>query len=290
MAATVTAQSLVHYWESALLPLLEAREPQTVIEVGSHEGENTRRLAEWAREHGALVHAIDPKPQFDTAAYVREWEGHLAVHEDLSLEALPAIGPADMVLIDGDHNWYTVFNELSQLDEINDEWPLVAMHDVGWPWGRRDMYYAPDTLPAEYVLPNRRGGALPLRSELAEVGLPQGTGRYLLKAEREGGPRNGVLTAVEDFLGATERDLLLFAQSGFGGLGILAGAEELGQNPGLVRALASIHDPEFTVTISPLYGTREFGEARMPPAGAPRRRPGFFSRVRRRAGRSLSRA
>ena len=32
------------------------------------------------------------------------------------------------------------------------------MHDVGWPYGRRDLYYAPEQIPEEFRQPYRRAG------------------------------------------------------------------------------------------------------------------------------------
>ena len=61
------------------------------------------------------------------------------------------------------------------------------------------MYYAPDRLPPDAVHPHSfEGGALPGRSELGRGGF-QGAGGFAW-ACHEGGERNGVLTAVEDFV------------------------------------------------------------------------------------------
>jgi hypothetical protein len=265
-----------HYWEPALYPLLDARSPKTVIEVGAWEGEDTRLLATWAAEHDAMIHVIDPLPRFDTDAFTKEWAGHLKVHRELSLNALAAIGPVDMILLDGDHNWYTVFNELQEIDKINDAWPLLAMHDVGWPYGRRDMYYAPDTIPAEYVQPHRKSGMLPFHSALTERGRKP----HIFNAEREGGPRNGVLTALEDFLAQTDKDLRLFARPGIGGLGVVVSADDL-QDAKLADVVARVHDPEYAVTISPVFATREFGDAKAAPAKPQRQQAGLPARLLR---------
>jgi hypothetical protein len=265
-----------HYWDSALFPLLDARQPKSVIEVGAWEGGDTRLLAAWAVEHEAMIHVIDPLPRFDTEAFTKEWAGHLQVHRELSLDALASIGPVDMILLDGDHNWYTVFNELKEIDAINDAWPLLAMHDVGWPYGRRDMYYAPDTIPPEHVQPHRKSGMLPFHSALTQ----QGRKSHIFNAEREGGPRNGVLTALEDFLAQTDRDLRLFARPGIGGLGVVVSADAL-QDTKLAAVVARVHDPEYAVTISPVFATREFGDAKAAPAKPRPQQAGLPARLRR---------
>lgn len=121
---------------------------------------------------------------------------------ELSLHALPHLEPCDAYLIDGDHNYYTVDRELRAIAAQADaegRYPLVFLHDVAWPWGRRDMYYAPDTIPPEACREHTYDkGTVPWRADVVEGGF-RSEGHFAL-ALREGGPRNGVLTAVEDFL------------------------------------------------------------------------------------------
>jgi hypothetical protein len=79
---------------------------------------------------------------------------------------------------------------------------------VSWPCARRDLYYAPDAIPDEGVHPySFELGCLPEVPEAVDGGF-RGGGAFAV-ALREGGPRNGVLTAVEDFLAG--RDQLRFA-------------------------------------------------------------------------------
>ena len=70
-----------------------------------------------------------------------------------------------MVLIDGDHNWYTVLSELETIERLCDErgqgFPLVLLHDIGWPYGRRDLYYDPASIPEEHRKPYDKKGMLP---------------------------------------------------------------------------------------------------------------------------------
>ena len=127
-----------------------------------------------------------------------------------------------MILLDGDHNWYTMINELREIERINPGWPLVLMHDVGWPYGRRDMYYLPER--------SQPSIATPTEKEVCGRFTPRSRGPSnspILRAEREGGPRNGVLTAVEEFLSESDTELMLFARPGVGGLGIIASAAAL---------------------------------------------------------------
>ena len=44
--------------------------------------------------------------------------GRYVFHRDLSLDVLDRCGAFDVALIDGDHNWYTVYNELRVLARV----------------------------------------------------------------------------------------------------------------------------------------------------------------------------
>ena len=57
------------------------------------------------------LHVIDPLPYFDPAEHEKRFAGQYVFHRDLSVNVLGALAPMDVALIDGDHNWYTVFTE-----------------------------------------------------------------------------------------------------------------------------------------------------------------------------------
>ena len=54
-------------------------------------------------------------------------------------------------MIDGDHNYFTVSEELRLIGERapGAELPLLLFHDVCWPHGRRDDYFDPEQIPAD---------------------------------------------------------------------------------------------------------------------------------------------
>ena len=198
------------------LPLLDAARPRTVIEVGAYAGDVTRMLLDWARGNGARIYSVDPDPQ---PALVQL----AAAHDELELvtttsrDALPDLPPPDAAIIDGDHNYYTVSEELRLIAErTRPLLPLIICHDAGWPHGRRDVYYAPETIPAERRQPSADGGFLfPGVRGLHEGGLP-----YRNPALQEGGPGNGVLTAIEDFA-AARADTEMAVVPAFFGLAVL---------------------------------------------------------------------
>lgn len=191
-----------------ILPAMDAAGVCQIAEIGAEFGGMSQRLADFAAERGGALTSIDPsvKPEF------LEWLGrnpgvrHVAAP---SLEAIPSLPAMDAWVIDGDHNYYTVYHELLAVDALckRDEKPLFAfLHDVNWPCARRDSYYAPDRIPADWRHPYDYDGGVTLDSEdLVPNGGFRGLGQFAF-ATHSGGPRNGVLTAVEDFVAGTREE------------------------------------------------------------------------------------
>jgi hypothetical protein len=199
-----------------VLPCLDAAGARSVVEVGAYAGDLTEVLVEWAAGADARVIAIDPSPQ-DRLVRLADEHERLELVRDTSLAALPRLAPADAVIVDGDHNYFTVSEELRLIaDAAGAKLPLLMFHDVCWPHGRRDDYYAPDRIPEAQRQPIHEGGGLhPDEQGIRPGGLP-----YRGAAAREGGPRNGVLTAVEDFVDARD-GLRLAVVPAFFGLGVV---------------------------------------------------------------------
>lgn len=227
------------FWDTVIGPILERLGPEVIVEIGSDKGDNTRNLLEFCERNGAELHVIDPLPKYDVAEWQQRYGERFVFHRGLSLETLPGIERPDAVLIDGDHNWYTVLHELRLIERLSGErgFPLVMLHDVGWPYGRRDLYYSPETIPEEHRQAYARKGMLPGSSSLVEDG---GLNRGLHNALHEGGPRNGVLTAVEDFLDETEQQIEFTQIPGLHGLGILVPSQLVRQNEELAGFLATL--------------------------------------------------
>ena len=224
--------------------MLEILQPRRIIEIGSEAGENTALLLEHCRRNDIVLHTIDPAPLFDVDAVRREYGATFEFHQATSLVALPEIEPADVVLVDGDHNWYTVHSELALLEQTAAEagvpFPLVLVHDIHWPYGRRDLYYDPDAVPPEHRQPYQRKGMLLGQDELCEDG---GFNAGLNHAASARTPRNGVLTAVEDFLQETSLSLKILTIPGFHGLAMLLRDELVQTHTTLMQFLSSWNLP-----------------------------------------------
>jgi hypothetical protein len=185
-----------------VIPLAQRRSWKAFCEIGASQGASTDKML---RLPDITYTIIDPC--LDTNLVVKySGDVRVTVCKANSLDVLPGLQqPYDCILIDGDHNWYTVYNELRVIREksLLKRGGMIFHHDIGWPYGHRDMYYQPESIPPDYRLPYARKGILRGRSDLADQSDFNGS---LCNAIREGGPRNGVLAAIEEFLSEHSSD------------------------------------------------------------------------------------
>jgi hypothetical protein len=158
------------HWDLFVKPALDCIELSHIIEIGAAEGANTQQLIDYCRQRGARLTSIDPVPSQQVLTMREQHADVFTLVDTISLDALPKLPAYEAILIDGDHNWYTVYNELRTIENTQKLFPLVLFHDVAWPYARRDMYYAPDRIPAEYRHEYAQKGMLPGRSILSEIG------------------------------------------------------------------------------------------------------------------------
>ncbi len=212
---------MFHFWSTFIGPIINAVAPKIIVEIGAESGHNTVNIVAYCRQNGAKCYIIDPLPIKRMPEIKEDFKLCGQYFPKLSLEVLPGLAPADVYLIDGDHNWYTVFFELKQIYNKHKNQkvplPLIFFHDVGWPYARRDLYYDPKTIPTQYLQPYAKIGIYPGQKK-AMIG---GINSHLHNALEEGGPQNGVLTAVEDFLKLTCQIYNFEKIPGVHGLGVL---------------------------------------------------------------------
>lgn len=206
-------------FSSLILPCLQKAKARNIAEIGSEFGGMSKLLAEHCASGDGMLTCIDPEPADGFGEWARA-QGHVQHIAKPSLDALssgelPQGGfeidawEIDAWFVDGDHNYYTVYHELTAIDAIQRDAgrPLLAfMHDVSWPCARRDFYYAPDRVPPGWRHPHSFDHGVRLGEDgvLAGKGL-RGMGAFAV-ALQAGGERNGVLTAVEDFLKEADTD------------------------------------------------------------------------------------
>jgi hypothetical protein len=205
-----------------IVPLGRKYQWKSVCEIGASTGRSTTRMLSLPIVNYTIIDPCldeDLPPRFfgDQRVNVIK-RNSLDALTSCDLKTLGA--PFDCILIDGDHNWYTVFNELHLIHErdLLRSGGYIFFHDVGWPYGYRDMYYQPDTIPDEFRLPFAHLGIVEGRSELADSG---GFAAEYANAIHEGGPRNGVCCAIEDFISRHRGNYRFFKVDYEYGLGVM---------------------------------------------------------------------
>lgn len=203
--------------------LLCAKGPRCILEIGSEFSIMTALLCEYAVKKDALVFVADPGVSDLGKELIDRYKKTLFYHKNKSVDVIPALKDrVDFSLVDGDHNYWTVSNELDLLYKNNpDAWHIL--HDVGFPWGRRDLYYDYEAIPSEARNVNSDKG-IGEGNVVVERGGFCGAGQFTF-AKEYGGGGNGVLTAVEDFL-AQHPDLAFYKLPAIFGLGVIVPAAD----------------------------------------------------------------
>src|SRR5947207_9566379 len=148
---------MIKFARRFIVPLARAHGWKSFCEIGASRGLTADRILSL---RNIAYTIIDPCLDQDLVA---KYAGNqnVTVHKANSLDVLPRLdGKFDCILIDGDHNWYTVYHELGWIRrrDLLDRGGMIFLHDVGWPYGRRDMYYQPDTIPPEARQPHEQKG------------------------------------------------------------------------------------------------------------------------------------
>ena len=112
------------------------------------------------------------------------------ISEHLPLNKLNNIQNYDAIFLNDDANWYTIYNELNIIKNNNEEFPLVFICNNVFPNQRRDSYRNPKSIPKEFL------------NEFSDEFVYNNISLYdgLFHAIDENTPKNGVLTAIDDFL------------------------------------------------------------------------------------------
>ncbi|MFT6052964.1 MAG: hypothetical protein ACI9B9_002622 [Halioglobus sp.] len=232
---------MIRLWRKVLRPIVSAAQCKSILEIGAEYGTSTKVLLNYVKQVDGHLHCIDPVPGFDATQFQEDNKDCLSFYEDLSLNVLEDIHDVDLAMVDGDHNWYTVYHELKAIEKAHGHdpmrQPILFAHDIGWPYARRDLYYDPSNIPAEFLHEYAREGILPNKDELIPDG---GMNVELCNAVKLGGERNGVLTGVEDYIKESELNYRFINLPLYYGLGILITEERLSANPALQAEISKL--------------------------------------------------
>ncbi len=236
-------------WEILILPICRLISAKTFVEIGSEEGKLAAKVLAFIQEarQGHLT-VVDPKPLYSFSDWKKEHGERVTFFCSPSLDVIEEIPLPDVYLVDGDHNYYTVINELQLIESVAGErpLPLIFFHDAAWPYARRDLYYSPERIPEDSRHPYAKMGMKPSESDLVEFG---GVNQSSFNALQSNTAQNGVLTAVEDFVENSSRDLSLEVFEIFNGLGIVLEKSLLESNPKLRSYLEQIGSAKHSFSV-----------------------------------------
>ena len=204
----------MHRHVGRIKEILDAHNPKALFEIGVLKGASTLRLLEWCSENNAHLTSLDPVrwegdipedikapasgylykrgqaheqvfliPTYIEEVYKNGLDKYWTCIKMRSLDYFKtdAFSGFDAYFIDGDHNYFTVISELNVIYEKAHTGTIVVLHDVSRnTWARRDQYYDESLIPKEFIR----------------------------------GKKQGVLTAIEDFLDAhCEKKILSFRKN-----------------------------------------------------------------------------
>ena len=150
---------------------------KNVIFIGSFKGIN--QIQEYCNDNNIAYKFIDSnEDKVDN------------ISEHITLNKLNNIQNYDAIFLNDDANWYTIYNELNIIKNNNEEFPLVFICNNVFPNQRRDSYRNPKIIPKEFL------------NEFSDEFIYNNISLYdgLFHAINENTPKNGVLTAIADFL------------------------------------------------------------------------------------------
>ncbi|NBP00704.1 MAG: class I SAM-dependent methyltransferase [Proteobacteria bacterium] len=131
--------------------LLNIESPK-VLEVGTDKGMSTIPLVVFLlrlKQNFEFV-GIDVLVQESLKIMLKNIEASstqkISLYQDSSLNVLPALAndsnKFDVILLDGDHNYYTVSSELKHLDKLLSDDGIAIVDDYHGRWADKDLWYS----------------------------------------------------------------------------------------------------------------------------------------------------
>ena len=169
-----------NFYDLSIIPaILKKFKVNNIILSGIHDKNVLNQIVYHCDSNNASFTSIDSEVSY---------EGNF---DENILNVLNSYAEYDAIFINDDPNWFTVYNELNIIKENNLEFPLVFICNNVFPHKRRDSYINPQIIPEEYQ--NEYSQELELNGEITiNDALYHATNEFTVK--------NGVLTAIEDFL------------------------------------------------------------------------------------------
>lgn len=186
-------------YELNIIPILNRFNVKKVLLIGLSNETILNKLLTYYIKNDEMLYTIDNEINAeDLINNKNNYQENIKHFKGQSLNILPYLKNFDAILINNDPNWYTVYNELNLIKKNNLKFPLVFICNNKYPHKRRDSYINPNNIPDEYK--HECYNKLPIKYEednkIKHAMIEDG----FCHAIYEETPKNGVLTAIEDFL------------------------------------------------------------------------------------------
>ena len=171
---------MADYYNLDIIPIILTRFKVTDIVIsGSYDKNIFHQVFTYCDKNDVSFIAIDSNENINEN-----------VIRDYPLNVLPNLNDYGAIFLNDDPNWYTVYNELKFIKKTNEEFPLVFICHNIFPHKRRDSYTNPNSIPKEFL--NDFAKELNYHNILIQDDF--------FHAIEENTSKNGVLTAIEDFI------------------------------------------------------------------------------------------
>lgn len=170
--------------------ILNQTKPKNILEVGVCHGETTKKLLKWCHHNNANLTSLDPaawegelpekiKPPYQNYVFKKGHQSEMVSYTpkkvvEIFEEKLDSnwdckkITSLDYLkdkpevhyntyILDGDHNYYTVYSELNLIKNYMKSGDIVLFHDVSDKWHRKDLYYDIRNIPVEFRNTEKQG-------------------------------------------------------------------------------------------------------------------------------------
>lgn len=195
---------MFNFFDLSIIPTFLSRfKVKKILIIGLSNERILNEIIPYYIDNECLLYGIDSKINLNTIfkEYIEldeNLKSNLKYYAEDSLTILPKLNQFDAIFIDDDSNWYTLYNELNIIKKNNSNFPNVFICNNKYPYKRRDAYTNPKKIPKENI--NEYSDEFPIfykeDNETKYTMVKDG----LYHAIDKDTPKNGVLTAIEDFL------------------------------------------------------------------------------------------
>lgn len=176
-------------------------ESKNIILIGFKSEKLIQFILNYVKINSGNVIVIDPRPQISIDDIIMDNSVNFTLYNENSLKKLDDFQDYDAIFIDGNPNWYTVYNELNIVEKNCKKFPLIFVCNSSFPHERRDTYYYFDCIPFNYQHVHSKN--LVIFQDIHDKSK-----RITIKdddyhAIYQNSQKNGVLTAIEDYIKTT---------------------------------------------------------------------------------------